>query len=108
MESVHSRLTPEKREQTDLSVWVDDLEAERERVAAVIAERAGRRGYPVVATDPEVAPGALGYREVYATEAGTPNQALAKVRPITEGRRLRAYLATGRYPDELSSRALVA
>lgn len=30
-----------------------------------------------------------------------PNQAIAKVRPLAEGRRLRAYLATGAYCHEL-------
>lgn len=97
-----SQLTPNEPEQIDLSAWADYLEAERERVAAVNAERVERRGYLVFATDPEIAPHEPGYREVYATEAGTPNQAMAKVRSIAGGRRLRAYLATGRYRDELA------
>jgi len=88
--------------QIDLLAWADDLEAERARIADVNTERAARRGYLVFATDPELAPDEPSYREVYATEARTPNQAVAKVRPIVEGRRLRAYLATGRYRDELA------
>ena len=56
----------------------------------------------VFATDPDIPPEQPGYREVYATEARTPNQAVAKVRPLAEGRRLRAYLATGTYKDELA------
>ena len=40
--------------------------------------------------------------------AKTPNQAMAKVKPIAEGRRLRAYLATGRYRDELADARWVA
>lgn len=100
--------TPKALEQIDLFAWADDLEAERERIADINAERAARRGYLVFATDPDVAPDEPGYREVYATEAGTPNQAMAKVRSIAEGRRLRAYLATGRYRDELAEAQWVA
>lgn len=48
------------------------------------------------------------YRAVFATEAGTPNQAVAKVRSIAEGRRLRAYLVTGGYRDELAEARWVA
>ena len=63
----------------------------------------------VFATDPAISPEQDGYREVYATEAKTPNQAMAKVKPITEGRRrLRAYLATGHYKDELAEARWVA
>lgn len=60
------------------------------------------------ATDPSLAPDEEGYRETYATEARTPNQAMAKVRPLAEGRRLRAYLATGTYRDELADARWVA
>lgn len=60
------------------------------------------RGYIVFATDPSVPPDQPGYREVFTTAARTPNQAIAKVRSLAEGRRLRAYLATGRYRDELA------
>jgi hypothetical protein len=31
----------------------------------------------------------------------TPNQAIAKVRPLADGRRLRAFLTTGKYRDEV-------
>lgn len=75
---------------------------ERERVAEVNAERATRRGYLVFATDPTISPEHAGYRDVFATEAKTPNQAMAKVRPLAEGRRLHAYLATGSYRDALA------
>ena len=57
---------------------------------------------------PDAAPDEPGYRELYATEARTSNQAIAKVRPITEGRRLRAYRVTGRYRDELAQARWVA
>jgi ribosomal protein S12 len=62
----------------------------------------------MTSSDPGISPDESGYREVYATEAKTPNQAMAKVKRITEGRRLRAYLATGRYRDELADARWVA
>jgi hypothetical protein len=94
--------------QIDLFAWARDLEQEHERIARANEERARRRGYLVFATDPSVSPGEPGYREVYATEARTPNQAVAKIRPLAEGRRLRAYLATGTYKDELADARWVA
>ena len=101
-------MTPPPETQIDLFAWARELEQERERVADANAERASRRGYLVFATDPDISPEESGYREVYATEAKTPNQAMAKVKPITEGRRLRAYLATGTYRDELADARWVA
>ena len=95
-------------EQIDLFAWADELEEERARVADINAERAARRGYIVFATDPEISPEEPGYRETFATEAKTPNQAVAKIRSIAEGRRLRAYLVTGRYRDELADARWVA
>ena len=65
-------------------------------------ERAARRGYLVFATDPARAPDEPGYREVFATEAKTLAEARAKVRPLANDRRLRAFLATGRYKNELA------
>lgn len=101
-------MTPPPETQIDLFAWARELEAGRERVESANAERATRRGYLVFATDPSIPPEESGYREVYATEAKTPNQAMAKVRPITDGRRLRAYLATGRYKEELAEARWVA
>jgi len=62
----------------------------------------------VFATDPSADPDSPDYREVYATEADTPAKAVAKVRPLTSGRRLRAYLATGQYSDQLAQARWVA
>jgi hypothetical protein len=45
---------------------------------------------------------------VFATEAKTPGEATAKIRPLAEGRRLRTYLATGTYRDELAEARWVA
>ncbi|MDQ3240358.1 MAG: hypothetical protein M3Q43_03020 [Actinomycetota bacterium] len=101
-------LTPASGTQIDLFAWAQELQDERERVERTNAERVTRRGYLVFATDPEVSPDEPGYREVYATEAKTPNQAVANVRRLVEGRRLRAYLATGQYRDELADARWVA
>jgi hypothetical protein len=95
-------------QQLDLVAWVDELEAERVRVQQTNAERAARRGFIVIATDPAINTDDPGYREVFATEARTPNQAMAKVRPLAEGRRLRAYLATGQFKHELPDARWVA
>lgn len=95
-------------EQIDLDAWAQDLHDERERVAEVNEQRAARRGFLVFATDPQRAPDESGYRDVYATEARTPGEAAAKVRPLAKGRRLRTYLATGTYKDELAEARWVA
>ncbi len=94
--------------QIDLFAWVREKEAERERVRAANAERARNRGYLVFATDPKLSPEAPCYCQVFATEARTPNKAAAKVRPLTSGRRLHVYLATGKYKDELADARWVA
>lgn len=99
---------PGAETQIDLIEWARELETERERVAQTNAERSARRGYIVFATAPDISPDDPHYRHVYATEARTPNQAVAKVRSLADGRRLRAYLATGRYRDELADARWVA
>lgn len=62
----------------------------------------------MIATDPSVGVDSPEYRRVYATEARTPNQAAAKVRPLASGRRLHTYLATGKYKNELADARWVA
>jgi hypothetical protein len=101
-------MPPQAAAQIDLFAWARELEQERERVQETNDRRSRRRGFLVFATDPAIHPDAPGYREVYATEAGTPAQAAAKVRPLTGERRLRVYLATGRYSDELADARWVA
>jgi hypothetical protein len=88
--------------QTDLFAWAEELNEERQRREHINAERASRRGYLVFATDPNLHPDDPDYRKVYATEAKTPAQAVRKIRALAEGRRLRAYLATGTYRHELA------
>lgn len=100
--------TTDQGTQIDLAAWAQELEDERVRVERTNEQRAARRGYLVFATDPSLAPDEPGYREVYATEARTPGEATGKVRPIAAGRRLRTYLATGTYKDELADARWVA
>jgi hypothetical protein len=88
--------------QTDLFAWARELEQENKRIAEINAERVHNRGYLVFATDPSKGVDSAEYQQVYATEARTPSQAIAKVRPLAEGRRLQAYLTTGKYRDELA------
>lgn len=101
-------MSSEHGEQTDLATWARELEVERHRVEKVNEARVRRRGFLVFATDPSIDPDAPEYRQVYATEADTPAKAVAKVRPLARGRRLRAYLATGHYSDQLAAARWVA
>ena len=101
-------MTIRQAEQIDLFAWARELEHEQERVDAVNEQRARRRGFLVFATDPSIDPDAPEYRQVYATEADTPAKAVAKIRPLASGRRLRAYLATGHYSDQLAEARWVA
>jgi hypothetical protein len=94
--------------QSDLFAWARDLERENKRIAEINAERVRNRGYLVFATDPSVSPEDPSYCEVYATEARTPNQAAGKIRPFAAGRRLHAYLATGKYKHQLADARWVA
>jgi hypothetical protein len=78
------------------------MEQEQARVERINNDRAQRRGFLVFATDPAAEPGDPGYRRVFATEAKTPGQARAKVRPLVPTCRLRVYLSTGVFRDELA------
>ena len=90
--------------QSDLFAWAQDLERENKRIAEINAVRVRNRGYlvfVVFATDASKDIDSAEYQHVYATEARTPNQAIAKVRPLTEGRRVGAFLSTGKYRGEV-------
>lgn len=101
-------MTSDQGTQIDLAAWAQELDEERARLEAANERRAARRGYLVFATDPDLGPDDADYRHVFATEAKTPGEATAKVRPLAEGRRLRTYLATGTYKDELAEARWVA
>lgn len=105
---VTGSMTSDQGTQIDLAAWARELDDERARLEQANERRAARRGYLVFATDPERAPDEPGYREVFATEAKTPGEATAKVRSLAAGRRLRTYLATGTYRDELADARWVA
>ena len=94
--------------QSDLFAWARELEGENTRIAEINAQRVRNRGYLVFATDPSNGVDSAEYQQVYATEARTPNQAIAKVRPLAKGRRLQAFLTTGKYRDELADARWVA
>lgn len=94
--------------QIDLFAWSEELEREHARVAEANRARSERRGFLVFATDPDVGPDSPDYRRVYATEEKTPARAIRKVRPLAPGRRLRAYLATSQYRNELANARWVA
>ncbi len=68
--------------QSDLFAWARDLERENTRIAEINGEGVRNRGYLVFATDPSVGVDSAEYQHVYATEARTPNQAIAKVRSL--------------------------
>ena len=101
-------MSSEQGAQIDLAAWAQELDEERHASQKANQRRAARRGYLVFATDPDRAPDEPGYREVFATEAKTPGEATAKVRPLAADRRLRTYLATGIYRDELADARWVA
>lgn len=96
-------MNPATAEQIDLFAWAEELEREQGRVAQANRKRASRRGFIVIATNPDIHPDRPDYRLVYATEATTPARAIRKVRPHATGRRLRAFLATGQYKHELAN-----
>lgn len=66
-------MNPSPQAQMDLLAWAQGLEDERQQHESVNAERAARRGFIVIATDPSVNTDSPEYREVFATEAKTPN-----------------------------------
>ncbi len=101
-------MTSDQGTQINLASWAQELDEERTRLEQANERRAARRGYLVFATDPGRGPDEPGYREVFATEAKTPGEATSKVRPLAAGRRLRTFLATGTYRDELAEARWVA
>jgi hypothetical protein len=103
-----SRMIADRGNPIDSASRPQRLEEERARLETVNERRAARRGFLVFATDPRRAPDEPGYRDVFATEARTPGEAAAKIRPLAVGRRLCTFLATGTYKDELAGARWVA
>jgi hypothetical protein len=67
------------------------------RVGATSSSRPTRRMLPA-------SPGTARFRD----GGQGPGEAIAEVRPLVEGRRLRTFLATGTYKDELADARWVA
>jgi len=91
--------------QLDLVDYVHDLEEERRKRRG---HRSNRRTFVVFATDPAKA-GQPDYKLTFATEALTEAEAARKVREVVdEGRRVTAYLASGKYGHALPEARWVA
>jgi hypothetical protein len=87
--------------QLSLADYVREVQEERERFEKKNRERRSRRSFIVFATDPERV-GDDDYKLVFACEARTQAEAERKVRRVVgEVRRVAAYLASGKYKDEL-------
>jgi hypothetical protein len=99
---VTDRHDSKDQEQLDLLTYAAEVAEEQARIEQVNNGRAVQRGFLVFAVDPTVNPDEPGYRRVFATEARTPRQAMAKVRVLVPECRLSAYRATGVYRDELA------
>lgn len=96
-----SERDPQQLDLAEYAAALADEQAEREA-------KARRRAFVVFATDPEKA-GQDDYKLVFACEASTPAEAARKVRPLAgKARRVSAYLASGRYKDELPHARWVA
>jgi hypothetical protein len=92
--------------QLDLADYVHDLEAERRKRRP--KGHRDNRAFIVFATDPERV-GEEDYKLVFATEARTEAEAQAKVRLlIGSERRVVAYLASGKYGEQLPEARWVA
>lgn len=102
------RKTASQGRQINLAEWAAEHARERARIEQTNTQRAARRGYLIFAIDPDRSPAEPDYEQVYATEARTPNEAAAKIRPLASGRRLHTYLATGTHKDQLPDARWVA
>lgn len=94
--------------QLTLADYARDVQEESARFEQKNREKSSRRSFIVFATDPERA-GQDDYKLVFSCEARTQAEAERKVRPLTDGkRRVAAYLASGKYKDELPEARWVA
>lgn len=94
--------------QLDLAEYAEAVEEERQAVERKNKQRRNRRAFIVFATDPGRA-GRDDYKLVLACEAKTQAQAEAKIRQeVGENRRIAAYLASGKYKDQLPEARWVA
>ena len=100
-------MTSDQGTQIDLSAWAQELDEERARL-----EKANESQLPAATSCsppiPSAPPTSPATAKCSRLEAKTPGEATAKVRPLAAGRRLRTYLATGTYRDELAEARWVA
>jgi hypothetical protein len=95
-------------EQLNLADFAAELEKKRRKTERENQRRRDRRAFIVFATDPERV-GADDYKLTFACEAKTQAEAERKVRRLAgEQRRVAAYLASGKYKDELPEARWVA
>src|SRR5919109_2176450 len=97
-------------EERQLSIvdYANDLEEQRHAADAETKQQRSPRSFIVFATDPDRA-GEDDYKLVFATEAKTQAEAERKVRrTVGDARRIAAYLASGKYKDELPEARWVA
>jgi hypothetical protein len=95
-------------EQLNLADFAAELEKKRQRTEGQDRRHRDRRAFIVFATDPEKV-GSDDYKLTFACEAKTQAEAERKVRRLTgEQRRVAAYLASGKYKDELPEARWVA
>ena len=94
--------------QLTLEDCLREVQEERARFEQKNQEKRARRSFIVFATDPERA-GQNDYKLVFACEARTQAEAERKVRRQAGERwRVAAYLASGKYKDELPEARWVA
>jgi hypothetical protein len=94
--------------QLTLADYVREVQEESERVEETNRKRRSRRSFIVFATDPERV-GEEDYKLVFACEAQTQAEAERKVRRLTgKGRRVAAYLSSGKYKNQLPEARWVA
>jgi len=95
-------------EQLNLADFAAELEKKRRKAERDNRRRRDRRAFIVFATDPEKV-GASDYKLTFAREARTEAEAERKVRAIVdESRRVTAYLASGKYGQQLPEARWVA
>jgi hypothetical protein len=88
--------------------YANDIAQERQAADRENKRRRSRRSFIVFATAPDRV-GEDDYKLVFATEAKTQAEAERKVRrTVGDTRRIAAYLASGKYKDELPEARWVA
>jgi hypothetical protein len=97
-----------KTRQLSLVEYEHEIQEERREIDRKNADRRSRRAYVVFATDPERV-GKDDYKLIFACEARSQAEAERKIRSIVgDRRRVLAYLASGKYGQQLPEARWVA